>query len=86
MSSDKINKTNVWKNIVGFGALALTIFCIFIFPISIHFTIFENIDFMSFNSLIFTYFLGFLVVIIIVFVIVIVILYIKRKNIKEIDK
>ena len=86
MSSDKINKKNIWKNFTGFWALVLIISCVFFFNVKIGFTIFENIELILFNSLIFTYFLGFMAILIVVFLVVIVILYIKRKNIKEIDK
>lgn len=43
MDNNKLNKTEIWKNFVGFGVLITIIFCIFFFNIKIGFTVFENI-------------------------------------------
>ena len=82
MSNDKIGKINIWKNFIGFGLLVSIISCIFIFQISIHFSILENIGIMPSNFLILSYFLSGLIIVI---VILIIIYKIRKNRIKRED-
>lgn len=73
MSSNKIRKKRFWRNFIGFWAVVVIIFCIFIFNIKIGFTVFENIgSVFSFSALI--------TFIIIIISIVLIGIYKIRKN------
>ena len=73
-----------WKNAIGVTVLLGTIFCVVVFNVKIGFTIFQNVELMLFNSLIFAFFMVVLVILIIIFVIVIVIY--QKKNKMEINE
>ena len=73
-----------WKNAIGVIVLLGTFFCVVVFNVKIGFTIFQNVELMLFDSLIFAFFMVVLVILIIIFVIVIVIY--QKKNKMEINE
>ncbi len=81
MSNDKTSKKNIWKNFTIFGVLISIIFCVFFFNIKIGFTVFENIEAMSF---IITINLVFIIIFVIIIILLLVICKI-RKRIEDIE-
>lgn len=73
-----------WKNSIGVIVLLGTILCVVVFNVKIGFTIFQNVDLMLFDSLIFAFFLLVTAILLIVFVVVILIY--QKKNKMEINE
>lgn len=78
MSNNKLNKTNIWKNFIGFGILALIISLVFVFNIKIGFSVFEGFKTISL--------IEFIIIIIIVIINIIIVILAFLITIRKLNK